>query len=322
MKKTTPVSPAGRKVDIPLLALNILLVSVTAGTLFFADTHFRESARAAALNDNVFLTTEWRLLMEMKNRTDRLLQDKDQEISDLRSRYEKLKRESPYSKLLAALEAQIQRAEAEREGILTARFSPAAVSDPAAGLPPAAAAQDPASPSSPALAPSLLLRSTDTPVAELLRGQIQSLEREVAVTRQAANLQEKELGDLRKRLEEALAGQAASVPAPGQGAPGQAVPGQAIPGQAIPGQAAAVLGILEQNRNALPATEAVLSLTDIKTRSLLRAIVRTPAIRAEYPDLMESLDRYFSLYGSAESLKGKREAYDEALAAVQALLDQ
>ena len=316
MKKSKPGSPAASKVDIPLVALNILLLSITMGTLFFANTHFRKSAQAAALNDNVFLTTEWRLLMEMKNRTDRLLQDKDLEISDLRSRYEKLKRESPYSKLLATLEAQLRLAEAEREGILTARFSPAAVSEPAAGILPAVAAQDPASPTSPALAQSLLFRSADTPVAELLRGQIQSLEREVLATRQEADLQEKELGYLRKRLEEALAVQAVAGAAPGHSTPGQAPPEQTIPA------AAAVLEVLEQNRSALPATEAVLSLTDIKTRSLLRAIVRTPAIRAEYPDLMEALDRYFSLYGSAEILKGKREAYDEALAAVQALLDQ
>jgi len=287
-------------IDFPLVALNIFLLVVSAATLFLADAAINKNTREAALNANTFLTTEWRLLKELKGRTDRLLQDKDREIAELRLRYEALQANRSSGEELAALEEEIRRAESEREGILAVRFSPKS---------------SPAAPETGAVRESsgiLSLAAPDTPVAALLRGQILELEKEIAAGRKDTVNLERQIGELRERLKNALTREDAApavVATPVVDAAAQSELKEASGRDDI-------LALLEKDRESLAALDPVLSLADIKTRSLLRAIVRTPAIRAEYPDLSASLDRYFDLYGRAERLKGKREAYDEAIRSV------
>ncbi len=50
-------------------------------------------------------------------------------------------------------------------------------------------------------------------------------------------------------------------------------------------------------------------IESIRTRSLLRALVSSPSIRAEYPELLDALDRSFEDYGRQEWLKGQKAAY-------------
>jgi hypothetical protein len=278
-----------KRVDLPLIALNIFLIALTAAALLYSDFHFRKSAQAATLSDNRFLNTDWSLMKTLKEHTDQLLQDKDREISELRQRYLALQRQSSSAELLAAAEAELQRAEAERKAILSARFktSSASPGQQENVLLPAPAGMSPS-------------RVAESGVSELLRQQILKLEKEVSSGRQGTEALEQEIGELRARL-------SASQGGAGQGT------------YAAPGSVDSVLSLLEQDRASLSGEEPAFGLADIKTRSLLRAIVRTPAIRSQYPDLVESLDRYFELYGMAERLKGKREAYDEITDSVRTL---
>lgn len=65
--------------------------------------------------------------------------------------------------------------------------------------------------------------------------------------------------------------------------------------------------IRELDQSATPQFE------DLKTRTLLRAIASSPAIRADYPDLLEKTDLFLESYAKQEQLKGKKQAYSELL---------
>lgn len=412
MKQENPDRQA-RRLDVPLLALNVVLVVFTAAILIWGNVYYSDRVRAATFKENSFLTTEWRLLKEMKERTDRLLQDKDREIAALRGQYDRLQKSSASLEQLAELETQLRRAESEREGILAARYGAVAAAavpqaselqeavdagsdamNPGPDGPEAAdSARDASGPAeagplaaAPASVVSALVPSDDGPVAQLLKERIRSLEVELAAGKKdeaalegevsslrrrldallaagaspgagvaagsprvpepgAVDALENEIEDLKLRLERALAihtpGAAAAAVSDGTppvpptivppiaAAPNASVPGLSVPDAPAPSlppeQAAptldldAVLAALQRGRSALTSDDPALSLEDIKTRSLLRAIVRTPAIRSEYPSLAAALDRYFELYGAAERRKGEAVAYDEAIAAMKAL---
>jgi hypothetical protein len=303
IEKTVPGPAAGRRVDIPLLALNLFLLCLTAAAIYVSDAHYRRRSAEAALGDNRFLTTEWRILQELKDKTDRVLRDKDREIENLRLRYRTLQRQKASTALLEALEAELLRAESERQAILAARFSPASFSAGSEAVP------APGAPASSAPA----ARASEGAVAELLRDRIRKLEEEAAANRRDAEARMSELERLRGDL-------TAARPPEGTGN-GTAYPESGTAEMPVKsGMEDALLALLESGRDSLAGTDPVLSLADLRTRTLLRAIVRTPAIRAEYPDLADSLDRYFDLYGTAERIRGRREAYEEALSAARALL--
>lgn len=306
MGKPASSATVGGRVDVPLLVLNLFLVCLSTATIFFSDGYFRRRTQEAALGDNRFLTTEWRILRELKDRTDRILQEKDREIDELRLRYQTLKRQKASTNLLEALESELRRAEAEREAILAARFSPAAprAVDTLASPAPAASER----------------RREDGTVAELLRDRIRKLEEEAAASRKDAEVRSEEMERLRRDLADARAFREDWEGSffPGEGSEG----GGPDSASAEAVMADTVLELLEKGKESLSGMEPALSLADIRTRSLLRAIVRTPAIREEYPELVDSLDRYFELYGTVERIRGKREAYEEALASMKALLDR
>jgi len=62
-----------------------------------------------------------------------------------------------------------------------------------------------------------------------------------------------------------------------------------------------------------------MSFADIKTRSLVRAIVSSSAVSATYPDLLQSLDHYFEVYGQQERLRGQLDAYAAIMESVKAM---
>jgi hypothetical protein len=141
----------------------------------------------------------------------------------------------------------------------------------------------------------------------LLRERITGLEAALLASREGASAIEDELESLRRSA--AFAGIPATAPPQAAVAPGP------IGDEAF----TLILDSLARERDALDDPDAVLGIADLKTRALLRAIVRTPAIRAEYPELLESLDRYLALAGREEYLRGKRAAYDELIGNLEAL---
>jgi hypothetical protein len=280
------------KVDRPLLFLNAFLLLLTVGSIIISDAHSRRTAQAAALNDNVFLTTEWRLLKELKDRTDRLLFDKDREIEELRKRYQTLQGQKAAPLILEAIEAELAKAESERDAILSARLLPGSTAAAAAN---------------PVLVSAAPARLSDSSLTALLRDKIRALEEELASGRRDANAILKERDGLQLQLEASLA--QPSAPSRPQESP------------ELP-DADAYLALLQKKRDELAGTAPALSLSDLRTRTLLRAIVRTPAIQAEYPSLSADLDRYFQVYGEVERHKAVRDSYEELIENISALAEK
>ena len=325
MGKTSGTRKPRGKFDAALLALDLALVAGVALLLWGFDLGLRKRAETATLKDNRFLTTEWRLMRELKARTDQELRDKDREIDALRLQYLRLKGAGSSAELSADLEAAMARAESERAAILASRTNPEVPPPPAAALP-AGPSQGSGGPAGLTVAPAgggtaagasagiPPNPASDSALAELLRRRIVSLEEALRKSQAGSAAIERELAALRlDAARQAAGGPSASAASSTQAA----APGPAIPSaQAAPWSdadaVAAILSALEGKRAGLDDPEAVLSLSDLKTRSIMRAIVRSSAIRSQYPDLSASLDRYLELVEKVGYLKGKQEGLAEA----------
>jgi len=338
MEKTSKTKQARGTFDAALLALDLSLLVGVFLLLWGFDLGLRKQAETATLTDNRFLTTEWRLMRELKAKTDQELRDKDREIDALRLQYLRLKGEGSSAELLADIEAAMARAESERKAILASRTNPEVPPPPAAALP-AGPSQGSGGPAGPAVAPGgggtaagasagiPPNPASDSALAELLRRRIVSLEEALRKSQAGSAAIERELEALRlDAARQAVVGASPAVPALASAAPAApaAAPGPAIPSaQAAPwneGDAvAAILSGLESERAGLADPETVLGLSDLKTRSIMRAIVRSPAIRSQYPDLFEALDRYLELVEKVGYLKGKQEALDEVMQTIEGL---
>ncbi|WP_319558930.1 hypothetical protein [Marispirochaeta sp.] len=66
-------------------------------------------------------------------------------------------------------------------------------------------------------------------------------------------------------------------------------------------------------KEQIAANSTALRMEDLSTRALLRALISSPRVRAEYPGLLEATDRYLSNLGLQERLSGRREAYAEVI---------
>lgn len=294
------------KRDMPLIMLCLGLLTGTGVLWLAADRIYAGRINDSVLRENRFLTTEWQLLKELKDQTDRLLRDKDRLIGELRARYlASLKGNAPLE-FLAELERELARAEAERSEILSARLSglplPAVLSDAAGGGSLGSPSPD----------------DVEDPLLEELGRHVARLENELREKALESAEYASELETVRREnasLRSAAlraAESAASEVSPAESASSEA--------EAAEPSLEEVRTLLENERAALASARSP-ALSDLKTRVLLRAIVRTPAIRGEYPELPEAVDRYFALYGEAERLEGKREAYAAALSGIKSLTD-
>lgn len=309
-----------------------ILIVCTVALFGVAARVYQKTIHDVTLTSNRFLTTEWHLLQELKAKTDRQLRDKDIEISRLRAEYLDLKKREFPPDALYEIETKLRKAEEERAIILSLRLSTVApaATIPAAGNSSALSLTDAGNLVFPGFAGDEFgtgLRGdgagmggdraegddiayspgTDisAPITELLGKRIQTLEAEVAVHRLRADMAEKQI--------ESYAQAAAS------GQPGTPTPQQAAGGQgASTNTVRMVLDLLEQKKAEI-AREPPPKIEDIKTRSLLRAIVSSPEIRNEYPGLLEALDRYFTVYGRQEWLTGQKDAYGFMVESIRAL---
>jgi hypothetical protein len=332
MAKTSKTRKPHGKFDAALLALDLALLAGVVLLLWGVDRGFRRQAEIAALKDNRFLTTEWRLMRELKERTDQELRDKDREIDVLRQQYLRLKGSGSSADLLADIEAAMARAESERAAILSARANPEVAPVAAPPSVPSASSLSPGpsqgsgGPADPAGAPAggsaaagafaeaLPGRAPDYALAELLRRRIVGLEEALRRSQAGSAAIERELAALRlDAARQAAGGPSASAASATQAAaPGPAIPSARAAPWSDADAVAAILSALEGKRAGLDDPETVLSLSDLKTRSIMRAIVRSPAIRSQYPDLSAALDRYLELVEKVGYLKGKQEGLDEA----------
>lgn len=108
-------------VRLPLFANGVLVV-VTAGILWGAAVYFTDQVRVAVAKESRFLTTEWRLLAALKERTDEELEAKDREIALLRRQYSQLVRSGVSPEQRREITDALAQAYRERDDILETRL--------------------------------------------------------------------------------------------------------------------------------------------------------------------------------------------------------
>lgn len=289
-----------RKGAVLPIVSNLVLIVFTAAGLWIAAEHYEERMRETSIAENRFLTTEWHLLQELKRETDRQLAEKDREIAALRQEYEQLRRGDESEDRLSELQLRLEQAREEREQILSQRLEAPAESDMEREDETEAESEVPADSAVEGVA------VTDSPgesiLDDVLERRIQALDEELTTLEREYERSEE---DYEERLEEASA-RAERL------------------SEALTRANEAAAAALEELRRRGAASERREgpSVDDLNTRTLLRALVSTPEIRSEYPNLLESLDRYFEVYAREKRLEGRREAYESAREALQRVIEE
>lgn len=290
-----------------LLLSNIFIILTTVLVLGAALYRYQGKIQNITLSENRFLTTEWHLLQELKAQTDSLLQEKDLEIARLRSQYRSFSKEELSGERLKKIEEELRIAEAERAAILSARLSVmASGSDKNTDLSSPRELVEAAAKSAMPEAENALLPAADDQNAtrdttetapllnELLAERIQSLEAQNSALRIRAEQAEARL-EQSNQLQDTQGHTAAA-----SGTTGTSTAEAKL--------VLALYHILEEEL-ALVDSETKPDLASIRTRALLRALVSSPAIRAEYPDLLQAMDESFEDFGKQEWLRGQKDAY-------------
>lgn len=286
-----------RNIEIPLIIANLALVAGTVILLWIAMYFYQRQIKAEIVSDNRFLTTEWQLLQELKTQTDRQLREKDLEITELRVLYRKLSLQNNAQEQLLELENHLKRAEAERESLFAMRLT--AIADSARETTPAKAVTSDRISQSGSTVAEAYDSSVTAENAQALNGlltrRIQELEILLAQSRTRAEVAESRM----------------------MGSPAVSLRSNPTEAESRAKMDEILLELQRKMRDidAEPAPK----IEDIKTRSLLRAIVSSAPIRNEYPDLLNALDRYLKAYARQEMLNGQKEAYTTAIETVKAV---
>lgn len=282
--------------------VNAVLFLFALGFLGGARSYYQNKIDTVALDESLFITTEWHILQEMKAQTDQQLSEKDREIAALRRRYRELSLGSSDPAELRRLEEQLAQAREEREEIASRRFDAgkeAAPEEPEAAS--AGTAEEPL-PAEPL--PEVLQRLS---LSELLRKEIENLEIRLVESEAHNTLLREELTLIRAAYQNTAA-----------------------ENHRISGAARELQGAVEALNHAREALErrrdeaeapAPVRLEDLQTQTLLKAIAGAPEIKALYPALSEQLNGYLRVFALRQRLEGRREAYAEALEVLKPLRD-
>lgn len=109
--------PKYRK-DITLIYSSIILALLSLVILTLILLQYQQQINSITLSENHFLNIEWNLLQVMKAHTESRLREKDQEIAELRRKYQALSKIDGDSLTLQNLAVKIQLARKERDIIL------------------------------------------------------------------------------------------------------------------------------------------------------------------------------------------------------------
>ena len=266
------------------LTVTLLLVGVLSAAFYRYNTRMAD----ISLSESRYLTTEWRLLQELKQQTDEQLQEKDQEIVELNERYRRLARDNASSSELRQIEIQLQQAKVERDEIATRRAE--------------VQTEKPAAPEQTWMK-ELLPSESQSALAKLLQKRLETSEAERDSQRQRIEALEKAIAELD------AAGRAGAAASALQIAAGR---------ETILRLADALADI---ERKALEGEGAEHPrMEDLGSWALVRALASSPEIRSEYPTLLDSLDRYLETYGRLERVEGRREAYSSAASVIKQLI--
>ncbi|HUI71369.1 MAG TPA: hypothetical protein VL354_12695 [Spirochaetia bacterium] len=337
------VKPEKKGILVPIL-LGCMWCVLAASLLWTLAVRYHAQMAAVSLSENRFITAEWSLLQELKVQTDTKLLEKDQEIADLRRQYLSLSERKASPDVLRGMEIKIEEADRERQEIALAKSVPAVATTPKRTLDARLAPLV-----DPARLPEILSAQIRTLQAQLderrlyanvleeqlknegresssetqgARDQTENQETIQALQKELAAAQEDRTESLKKAqvLEAELAqarGDLQSLQAQVTHANEDQAEGlqktkalQAELAQGHKAEEAARAALQAKKDEASPAG---LAIKDLTTWTLLRAIVSSPGIREQYPDLLTSMDRYLEGYGRQERAKGNKEAYSAAL---------
>ncbi|HUX50387.1 MAG TPA: hypothetical protein VMW73_06285 [Spirochaetia bacterium] len=324
--------PPRLKRDLFPVISALSLLAFAALFIVVASSVFRNQSNRVSLQASRSLTTEWSLLQELKAQTDRQLLAKEREIETLNGSYLRLLHSNASPKQLQILESQLRKAESERDAILANRID---IPSAAASTAPAAVAQPVASQTSADNSPVIVLleqtvsqlhaevAAKDRSIGEMQRElaaraeeaklKQESSDSALSVERAKVSVLESRISVLEKRLaeltsgyrdlqqgsEDALAAEKRKV-----GELSALIDAAKHDARVGAEQFLARAGEL-RNQSTIP-------IGDLETLSLVRAIVSDPRVRAVYPQLLGSFDRYLAEYGAQERLAGTAEAYAAA----------
>ena len=108
---------------ISILSLHLVLVLLSGVTLLATRQAFRRQSLEAATRESRFVTTEWALLRELQQRTQRVLREKDREIASLRELQASLAGRPELADEAERVRVALLQAYAERETVLQAQLS-------------------------------------------------------------------------------------------------------------------------------------------------------------------------------------------------------
>jgi hypothetical protein len=296
------------KKDLLPIVSNLVLVLLIVGVLSVAFYRYRSRMEEISLSENRYLTTEWRLLQELKEQTDEKLQEKDQEIAELNDRYLRLLRQNASPSAIRQVETRLQQAKVERAEIATRQAEAAAQQAESAPEAPQSAAQDRA------WLRDLLPSENQSALTRLLQNRLETSEAE-------RESQRRRIEELENSLIELDAAAAAIERSRALETAERQETVRAL-SSALEGlESAAIAAAADLEEKALGGEVAEHPrMEDLSSLALVRALASSPEIRSEYPQLLDSLDRYLEIYGRLERREGRREAYTAAAATVRGLI--
>jgi len=291
------VSGQQPKKDLFLIFSIISLVLFSVLFVLLTLSYYQKRIKAISLSENRYLTTEWRLLHELKAQSDQKLMEKDKEIAELNRRYLELARGNASATELRQIEIQLQQAEEEREEILSNQVDTTAETG----------------------------QEQDEWIADLLPSENRSavtilLETQITLLEIKLNENQKYISELENERAELLAKQEKNSQ--------EYMKKLTEKLTEIKKQSAEITGlkgILDDTLTDLKrkAQEKIdrPRMEDLNTLALIRAIINEQEIETDYPGLLEQLDRFMDTYGLQERQKGQRQAYAEAAKALDRKLD-
>ncbi len=275
------------KKDYLLWISSPALIVFTAAFLWGAFSLYKDRIATISLTEHRFLTTEWRLLQELKAQTDRQLFQKDQEIADLNRLYLELIQSDASPSRRQQVKNQLDQAEAERKAILSRSISAIADTGSVQGA-----------------TPTERVASGNEPgIAALLENQIEGLQAQLDSRRALIDALDKERETLISTHQQDVEGYSDTIKENREQI-------QELSTRVARMREEVQDALAAANRKAREAGSAKpVDIQDLKTQALVRALVGSPEIRAAYPDLLKSLDHFLEAYGLQERLAGQWEAY-------------
>ena len=281
------------KKDYVLWISSPALIVFTVALMWGALSFYHDRIATISLTEHRFLTTEWRLLQQLKAQTDRELFQKDQEIADLNRLYLQLIQSDASPSRRQQVKNQLDQAEAERKAILTRSISSIADTGSAAdtGSTRGATPQERVS------------AGNEPALVALLENQIEGLHAQLDSRRALIDALDKERVTLNSTHQQVVQGYSDTIKE-------NMAQIQELSATVAQMREEIQAALAAADRKAREAGSAQpLDIQDLKTQALVRALVGSPEIRATYPDLLKSLDHFFEVYGLQERLSGRREAY-------------